>query len=128
MVAVLAILVGVRLAGGDSGSVRSGQPSAGASQVVGVAATPSATPTPTAPPSATPEATSPSPTDRPSASPTGAVAGATATASARTYRVRSGDTLYAVAQRFGTTVKAIQELNEIDDPSRLRVGQVLRIP
>ncbi|MCL6640828.1 MAG: LysM domain-containing protein [Candidatus Rokubacteria bacterium] len=33
-----------------------------------------------------------------------------------------------MAARFGTTVKAIAELNGIADPSRIRVGQVLRIP
>jgi len=42
--------------------------------------------------------------------------------------VKSGDTLSAIASRFGTTVRAISNLNGIDDPSRLSVGQVLLIP
>ncbi len=49
-------------------------------------------------------------------------------ASVRTYRVQAGDTLSAIAARFGTTVKAIADLNGISDPSRIRVGQILRIP
>jgi LysM repeat protein len=61
-------------------------------------------------------------------SPTGAVAGATATPRPRRYRVQSGDTLHSIAVRFGSSVKAIQELNGIVDPTRLRVGQILRIP
>ena len=46
----------------------------------------------------------------------------------RTYTVRSGDTLSGIASRFHTTVSAIAALNNISDPSKLRVGQVLRIP
>jgi LysM repeat protein len=126
MVAVLAILVAVRLAGEGASdpAVTAVSPTPAPTTVVGATPTPTITPPPSATPSPRP---SPSPT-RPSASPTGEVAGATATAPARTYRVRSGDTLYAIALRFETTVKAIQELNEIEDPGRLRVGQVLRIP
>lgn len=45
-----------------------------------------------------------------------------------TYGVRSGDTLGGIAGEFGTTVKALMELNGIEDPRRLRVGQVLQLP
>jgi LysM repeat protein len=45
-----------------------------------------------------------------------------------TYTVRPGDTLSAIAARYGTTVQAIAELNGIENPSLIRVGQVLRIP
>ncbi len=41
--------------------------------------------------------------------------------------VRSGDTLWLLANRFGTTVDAIQNLNGLTSDA-LRVGQVLRIP
>ena len=51
-----------------------------------------------------------------------------AAASAATYRVRSGDTLSAIAARFGTTVAVLRKLNDIEDPSLLRVGQLLRLP
>ena len=44
------------------------------------------------------------------------------------YEVRAGDTLYALARRFGTTVEALAQLNQLVDPSRLVVGQSLLIP
>jgi LysM repeat protein len=46
----------------------------------------------------------------------------------RTYRVKSGDTLIGIAARFGTTPKAISQLNGITDPSSLKIGQTLKIP
>jgi LysM repeat protein len=45
-----------------------------------------------------------------------------------TYTVAAGDSLAAIADRFGTTVEAIVEANDIADPTRLAVGQVLAIP
>lgn len=46
---------------------------------------------------------------------------------ATTYRVRSGDTLIAIARRHHTTVSALQRANGLKG-SVLRVGQELRIP
>ena len=43
-------------------------------------------------------------------------------------RVRSGDTLSAIAKRNDTTVKALVKANNIKDPDRIRAGQSLRIP
>jgi membrane-bound lytic murein transglycosylase D len=43
-----------------------------------------------------------------------------------TYRVRKGDSLWRIANRFGTTVNAIQSLNHLKG-TRLQQGQVLRI-
>ena len=43
------------------------------------------------------------------------------------YTVKSGDTLYKIAQKYGTTVKAIQDLNYLKNTT-LKVGEVLRIP
>jgi len=48
--------------------------------------------------------------------------------SARTYTVKAGDTLYAIAVKFGTTVAAIASANNIANPNQISVGQVLIIP
>ncbi|MCH5255024.1 MAG: LysM peptidoglycan-binding domain-containing protein [Lachnospiraceae bacterium] len=43
------------------------------------------------------------------------------------YTVKSGDTLWLLAQRFGTTVDAIKSLNGLTS-NNLSIGQVLKIP
>lgn len=45
-----------------------------------------------------------------------------------TYTVQPGDTLYRIAARFGTTVTAIVNANNIADPNLIYPGQVLVIP
>jgi LysM repeat protein len=45
-----------------------------------------------------------------------------------TYVVQPGDTLYAIARRFGTTVDALAAHNGIAPPYAIMVGQTLRIP
>jgi LysM repeat protein len=49
-------------------------------------------------------------------------------ASGQTYTVQKGDTLGAIAFKYDTTVKALQVVNNIDNPRALQVGQVLRLP
>ena len=44
------------------------------------------------------------------------------------YTVQAGDTLWDLARKFGTSVEAITRLNDLDDPSKISVGQRLRIP
>ena len=44
-----------------------------------------------------------------------------------TYTVKKGDTLSAIAQKYGTTVKAIAAENKINDVNMIRVGQKLKI-
>lgn len=76
---------------------------------------PTATPTPRVTP--LPEATL-TPTVTPTPSPTAST----------TYTVQAGDTLSAIAQRFGTTVEAIVAANNLADPDSIQVGQELIIP
>jgi len=44
-----------------------------------------------------------------------------------TYTVKKGDTLSEIAQKYNTTVKALQSLNNIKDPNKIYVGQKLKI-
>ena len=44
------------------------------------------------------------------------------------YIVQSGDTLYSIAIRFGISLTALTEINEITDPNQLYPGQELIIP
>lgn len=48
-------------------------------------------------------------------------------AAMRYYRIRSGDTLGAIARRYGTTVTNICRLNGIRSTTTLRIGRSLRI-
>jgi LysM repeat protein len=45
-----------------------------------------------------------------------------------TYEVQPGDTLSEIAQRFDTTVEALAEANDIEDPDVIFPGDTLRIP
>lgn len=44
-----------------------------------------------------------------------------------TYTVKSGDSLYAIANKFGTTVDALKNVNNLTS-NTLSIGQVLKIP
>ena len=46
----------------------------------------------------------------------------------QTYVAQSGDTLWDIAQRFGTTVEAIVAANDLTDAADLDIGQELIIP
>ncbi len=48
-----------------------------------------------------------------------------------TYQVKKGDTLYIISSKFYNTpenYKIIMEENNIDDPTKIQIGQVLKIP
>ena len=47
---------------------------------------------------------------------------------ATTYIVQSGDTLTSIAIKFDTTVQAIAELNDLQNPNLIYVGEILKIP
>jgi soluble lytic murein transglycosylase-like protein len=57
-----------------------------------------------------------------------AAAGRLRKAPPSSYTLRMGDTLSAVADRFGTTAPALAQLNGIGDIHKVRAGQVLRLP
>ncbi len=113
--------------GGDGSPAPSGSVAPSAPAVVATAR-----PSSTAPAEpATSVEPSAEPTDPSASGPVATAAPSTtprATLSGDTYRVASGDTLTAIAARFGTTPQVLAQLNDIADPSRLRVGQILILP
>ena len=46
----------------------------------------------------------------------------------RTYVVKRGDTLYSIALEHGADYRELAQANKLDDPSKIRVGQELRLP
>ena len=56
-----------------------------------------------------------------------AVLAAPAAFAASTYTVRPGDSLFAIAERFHTTVAALEAANHIGTNGLIRIGQVLQI-
>lgn len=46
----------------------------------------------------------------------------------KVYTVKKGDTLSAIAAKYGTTYQALAEYNGIADPNKIIVGQKIRIP
>lgn len=51
-----------------------------------------------------------------------------ATTGGKTYTVAKGDTLSEIAQKYGTTVDTLAQLNGIKDPNLIIAGQVLKLP
>lgn len=51
-----------------------------------------------------------------------------AAAGSAVHTVKAGDTLARISRRVGTTPEAIARLNGIKDPSKLRIGQKLKLP
>jgi hypothetical protein len=106
MVLAFAVVALTRLSASGGSAAPSVEPSGVA--VIQPSTRPTPSPAPTIGPSASPPA-SPSPSFR------------------TTYKVKRGDTLSAIAKRFGTTAAKIRTLNGMTS-SVLRVGQVLKIP
>lgn len=46
----------------------------------------------------------------------------------KVYTVKKGDTLIKIASKYGTTYKKLAEYNNIKNPSRISVGQKIKIP
>jgi LysM repeat protein len=53
---------------------------------------------------------------------------ATATGPFRAYRVQSGDTLRFIAEVYGVSTASIIQASGLQNPDRLRIGQVLTVP
>ena len=43
------------------------------------------------------------------------------------YRVQHGDTLYRISQKFGQSVNTLAAWNNLKDPTKIEVGQVLKV-
>jgi len=82
--------------------------------VPGMSTTPTPTPTTTPTPTPTPTVT---PTPVPAPTPTFV-----------TYRVVKGDTVWAIARRFGSTITGIVQENHLNSKALILIGQTLRIP
>lgn len=41
--------------------------------------------------------------------------------------MKSGDTLTSIAKAHGVTVQDLQKWNDISDPNKIQIGQVLKI-
>ena len=88
-----------------------------------------ATPAPAAAPKAqtpaAPAVTQVAPTKAATSAPAKA---ASATSTAATYKVAKGDNPYKIAKHLGVTAQALLEANNITDPTKLQIGQVLKVP
>jgi LysM repeat protein len=104
----------------SSAAPASDAPSPTVAASASASATASASPAPTSSsaPIATPEVSSP---------PTPGASASTPPAGSTTYKVKSGDTLSAIAARFATTVKKLKVANGLTT-NTIRPGQVLVIP
>jgi LysM repeat protein len=105
VVALVVLLIPSLLAGGGGGPGMAGSsPSPGASVRPRPTQRAAATPAPS-------EAATPAPTPR-----------------VRTYRVKSGDSLSGIAERFGVRLELLQCQNLVRNPNLITVGQQLTIP
>ncbi len=66
---------------------------------------------------------SPQPTPIPTPTPAAAIG-----VCGETYTVEAGDSPFGIAEKCGVDVDDLQELNDIDDPKNLKVGQELKMP
>jgi LysM repeat protein len=62
------------------------------------------------------------------AAPKAAPVVATTAAAAGTYKVEKGDNPYKIAKKLGVTSQDLLKVNSIEDPTKLQIGQVLKVP
>jgi LysM repeat protein len=118
-------ITGAAVAGSLIGGQATASPSPSPTASPTVRATARVTPTPSAAPTPSPV---PTPSATPAPTPSPVVTAAPTPAPQTTYTVVAGDTLALIAERFGTTVAALQAANGIEDPNTITIGQVLVIP
>ena len=58
----------------------------------------------------------------------GSAPGAAGDAATKTYTVQKGDNPVAIAKRMGVNYDELLKVNGVDDPKRLKIGQVLKLP
>ncbi len=64
---------------------------------------------------------------RPAASPSAAAVAAPVAVPPGSYVVKKGDTLYSIALEHGADYRDVAQWNKLDDPSKIQIGQVLRV-
>ena len=67
------------------------------------------------------------PAAAPKAAPAKPVAGTMMAAPDGSYVVKKGDTLYSIALENGADYRDVAQWNKLDDPSKIQIGQVLRV-
>jgi LysM repeat protein len=75
-----------------------------------------------------PPTSAPSPTPSPSIAPSSSPSSSLPPGIARTYVVKSGDTIHSIAHRFHLTRARLIAANDLGDPPTITPGQVLFIP
>jgi LysM repeat protein len=96
--------------------------------------TPPNTPAPTTPPntpaptSAGPTAQPPAPTPSPTMTPAPSVTQPTTSQCAALYVVRTKDTAFSIARRFGVSLDALVAANNLASASEIKIGQLLILP
>jgi LysM repeat protein len=69
-----------------------------------------------------------SPAPAATAAATATPAAAPTASGAKTHEMQPGETLTKIAAEYGVTITALQQVNNITDPTKLRAGTVLTIP
>lgn len=88
-------------------------------------------PAPAAAPAVAPAKPAAAPTvaaSKPAASKPAAAAARTQEAAPGTYKVAKGDNPYTIAKKLGVKYQDLLSLNGVTDPTKLQIGQVLKVP
>jgi LysM repeat protein len=67
-------------------------------------------------------------TPPPKATPKAASGASTTAAAAGTYKVVKGDNPSKIAKKLGVTSQALLQINSIEDPTKLQIDQILKVP